>query len=220
NGRHQLHPVVGGLLLPTEQFLLVLSVAQPHPPPSRARVTATGPIGVDDHLRGLGIALVPIVHAGQSTATPHQEKTTGHPSWAPTPQNHTKNRATPSKWTPTNPSNRAPQPHQRHPQTQRWAPANDRSPHTKYTLRRTTPAPAPPPAAPSEPPPRRSSHPPVSSHAGAHACPTDPPTPRPRCHRSGTALTGPSTANPTPRPGNQMRPHAATWGASLSTGPP
>src|SRR5699024_3357044 len=43
-----------------------------------------------------------------STATPHQEKTTGHPSWAPTPQNHTKNRATPSKWTPTNPSNRAP----------------------------------------------------------------------------------------------------------------
>src|SRR5699024_6558766 len=199
NGRHQLHPVVGGLLLPTEQFLLVLSVAQPHPPPSRARVTATGPIGVDDHLRGLGIALVPIVHAGQSTATPHQEKTTGHPSWAPTPQNHTKNRATPSKWTPTNPSNRAPQPHQRHPQTQRWAPATDRSPHTTSTLSRTTPAPAPPHAPHGEPSPHRPSPPSVSTHAYAHAWPTDPHTSCPRCDRSRAANTAQETPNPTPR---------------------
>src|SRR5699024_2525301 len=110
---------------------------------------------------------------------------------------------------PNQPLKQGPQPHQRHPQTQRWAPANDRSPHTTSTLSRTTPAPAPPHAPHGEPSPHRPSPPSVSTHAYAHAWPTDPHTPCPRCDRARAANTAQETPNPPPRPQHHFCPHPA-----------
>jgi len=47
NGRHQLHPVVGGVRLATAQFALVPLVAQQRRPATGAGIAEAGTVGVD-----------------------------------------------------------------------------------------------------------------------------------------------------------------------------
>src|SRR5699024_7262710 len=103
-------------------------------------------------------------------------------------QNHTKTGPHQANG-PHQPLKQGPHPCQRHPQHNDGPRPTTEAHNTTSTLSRTAPAPAPPHAPHGEPSPHQPSPPSVSTHAYAHAWPTDPHTSCPRCDRSHAANT-------------------------------